>query len=141
MQLAEWIDRYGSSVQACSQAWQVNFQTLNEVAKRRRRASYDLGLMVERNTGGEVTLHEVCGPLPGVAAPQPRLTPSGAVVPQSRRAAAVVVSSPAADAHQRAAQRSIAAVAPPKRGRPRKVAAPVNTPRRRMQSSTPSVGA
>lgn len=91
------------------------------------RASYDHGLVIERATGGEVTLHDVCGPLPGLPPVAPVKTAAGAVVPQSSHG------------RKSARLRSVPTPTVAKRA-----PTPAPTPRKRggrSQSSTPSVGA
>lgn len=129
MELVKWIQRYPNcTISACARAWGISFSQLKAIAARDARASYDVGMIIERQTGGEVTMHEVCGPLPAskLTQPAPVKTASGVIVPTSTRGKPRTTTNPSRTA-------PAAAPAP---------AAPAPTPRRRngrAQSATPGM--
>lgn len=64
MTLIQWLANNGLTMATFAMDLRLNYGTLHNIAHRRARASYDHGVTISKATKGEVTLHELCGPLP-----------------------------------------------------------------------------
>jgi len=116
MDLYSWIEQSGFPMASWARRWKIEYATLSNIARRRSRASYDIGKKIVAETlalaGGRpelvVSLDEVCGKLPEQtpAYPDRRFRRDGSV------AAAVVAAVPPTSAAARRAKRAEPAAAP-----------------------------